>query len=324
MEGDVTASRRPRFDGYPKGWFVIGFSDEYQPGTVKKHQYFGQALVAFRDELGTLQVKDGFCPHLGAHLGAGGRVEGNCIRCPFHHWLFAENGECVEIPYSDRPIPTKARLNPWTVREQNGLIYLWHHPQGGAPEFDLPPLPVGQDPTWLPWKHHILRIKTHSREIVENVVDIAHFKFVHGTHVEHFENRFEGHQAVQVNRGIAYPRGGGKDVFELEATYYGPGFQISDMRGVLQSMLINAHTMIDENTLDLRFAVSLRPGDNPERTDKIAEMYIDNLTKGFLEDVAIWENKTFRDVPVLCADDGPIMKLRKWYAQFFAPFPDGP
>jgi len=311
----------PRFEGYPKGWFVIGFSDEYTPGTVKKHQYFGKALVAFRDDYGTLQVKDGYCPHLGAHLGAGGQVEGSCIRCPFHHWLFDQSGQCIEIPYTEKRIPRKARLEPWTVREQGGLIYLWHHPDGGGPEFDVPELPVG-DGEWSPWQHHILRINTHSREIVENVVDIAHFKYIHGTHVGRFENRFEDHKAIQINQGTAYPRGGGKDEFELEATYYGPGVQISDMRGVLHSLLVNAHTMVDEHTLDLRFGVSLKPLGNEERTAKIAAKYIENLTQGFLEDVEIWENKTFRELPMLCADDGPIMKLRRWYAQFYSPYPE--
>ena len=33
----------------------------------------------------------------------------------------------------------------------------------------------------------------------------------------------------------------------VEATYYGPGFQISDMQGYLHAYLVNAHTMIDEN-----------------------------------------------------------------------------
>jgi 3-ketosteroid 9alpha-monooxygenase subunit A len=33
--------------------------------------------------------------------------------------------------------------------------------------------------------------------------------------------------------------------------------------------------------------------------------------------VAIWENKCFRQVPVLCDGDGPIMKLREWYAGFY-------
>jgi 3-ketosteroid 9alpha-monooxygenase subunit A len=323
MSATDSATGLPRFEGYPKGWFVIGFSDEYGPGDVQKLQYFGQALVAFRDDTGTLQVKDGYCPHLGAHLGAGGQVEGTCIRCPFHHWLFAQDGRCVEIPYTDRRIPKKAILRPWTVREQDGLIYLWHHPEHTEPEFDLPVIPRSEG-DWLPWRHHRLRLATHSREIVENVVDIAHFKYVHGTHVERFENRFERHKAIQINHGTAYPRGGGKDRFALEATYFGPGVQISDMRGVLHSVLVNAHTMIDEHTLDLRFGVSLRPTGHEEQTARIAEQYIDNLTQGFLEDVEIWENKTFRELPLLCAHDGPIMKLRAWYAQFYAPYPEVP
>ena len=82
--------------------------------------------------------------------------------------------------------------------------------------------------------------------------------------------------------------------------------------------------MIDEHTLDLRFGVSLKANGKPEMMDQIADAYIDNLTRGFLEDVEIWENKTYREVPLLCADDGPIMKLRKWYTQFYAPFPEAP
>ena len=31
---------------------------------------------------------------LGAHLGHGGKVEGGCVRCPFHAWRFDEEGRC--------------------------------------------------------------------------------------------------------------------------------------------------------------------------------------------------------------------------------------
>ena len=298
---------------------MVGFSDEYAPGQVQKLQYFDRALVAFRGDDGTLRLLDGFCPHLGAHLGAGGTVEGNCIRCPFHRWKFAADGRCVEIPYSDAPIPKKARLHPWEVRERDGMIYLWYHPDGGAPEFEPPSLDLDGG-LWSPWRHHKIRIATHSREIVENVVDIAHFSPVHGTEIDFFENEFNGVQAIQRNRGVAYPRGGGKDRFELEATYYGPGVQISEMRGILSSRLVNAHTMVDKDCLDLRFAVSLRGDADDAQVAALADRYIANLTAGFLEDVAIWENKTYRAAPVLCADDGPIIKLRRWYEQFFAPF----
>jgi hypothetical protein len=49
------------------------------------------------------------------------------------------------------------------------------------------------------------------------------------------------------------------------------------------------------------------------------------LRKGILEgkrtidqDVPIWENKRYRERPILCEGDGPIMQYRKWAAQFYA------
>ena len=82
--------------------------------------------------------------------------------------------------------------------EKNGLIFVWHHPNGEAPDFDVPTLPNHESDQWLPWEHSSITIKTHSKEIEENVVDIAHFKPVHGTHVETFENEFDGHLAEAV------------------------------------------------------------------------------------------------------------------------------
>lgn len=36
-------------------------------------------------------------------------------------------------------------------------------------------------------------------------------------------------------------------------------------------------------------------------------------------DVRIWEDKAFMAPPMLCRDDGPVMRLRDWYRQFFPP-----
>ena len=53
----------------------------------------------------------------------------------------------------------------------------------------------------------------------------------------------------------------------------GPGYQISWMKGVLETRLINAHTPIDEHRLDLRFGVLMKFLGDEERTKKIADMY---------------------------------------------------
>jgi len=90
------------------------------------------------------------------------------------------------------------------------------------------------------------------------------------------------------------------------------------MKGYLESRLLLAHTPVDEEYLDLRFGVSLKIVGDAERTAGFAKQYIDNLRLGFHEDIALWENKRWRDRPTICEGDGPIGRLRTWYRQFYA------
>ena len=109
---------RPRFPipRYPTGWFQVAWSNEIEPGEAKPIEAFGQSLVAFRSEAGVVKVLDAYCPHLGAHLGQGGSVEGDELVCPFHAWKFNGDGVCTEIPYA-RKIPPKAKLPCWPVND---------------------------------------------------------------------------------------------------------------------------------------------------------------------------------------------------------------
>ncbi len=305
------------FDGFARGWFVVAFSGELKPGDVRPLDYFGTDLVLFRTESGEAKILSAFCPHMGAHLGHGGKVEGEKIRCPFHAWKFNGKGRCVEIPYAKK-IPKRARVACWPVRERNGIIYVWHDAEKGAPEWEIPELEGHDSDAWTGWNFGRVRVKTHPREIVENVVDVGHFIPVHGTHVSDISNVFEGHMATQINSGVAYPLGGGKDNYALRATYYGPAYQVTHMDGFLKSRLINAHTPVGPYELDLCFAVSLEK-DGTGKEQQFLEGYIENLRQGFFQDIEIWENMQFRDVPILCDGDGPLIKLRRWYSQFYEP-----
>jgi len=307
-------------EGYPWGWFVVGFSDEIEVGGIKNLKYFGQHMVAFRGEDGNVSILDAYCPHLGAHLGVGGTVEGCTIRCPFHAWRFDGAGTCVEVPYAKR-IPPKAKVKSWHVVERNGLVFLWYDRAGGPPNYEIPVLPEYGDPEWGPWDVKLLHIKTHPREVIENMADSGHFPRVHGTHVDLFENEFTDLLCIQRIKGVAYPRGGGRDDFELEATYYGPGYHISRMEGVMASRLLLAHTPVDENSIDLRFGAMIKKVGDEAKTKLYSGMYVKNLQVGFEEDIEIWENKLYRDRPALCDGDGPIGKLRRWYRRFYADAP---
>ena len=95
----------------PFGWFGVGYSDELAVGEVRAVHYFARDLVLFRNDEGEVGLLDAYCPHLGAHLGHGGTVEGNSIRCPFHAWAFRPNGFCSSIPYA-KAFPPRAKREP--------------------------------------------------------------------------------------------------------------------------------------------------------------------------------------------------------------------
>ena len=76
----------------PFGWFQVAWPGDVKVGQVVPLQYFGHHLALWRDDDGVAHVNDAFCPHLGAHFGHGGSVDGEDLVCPFHGWRFDADG----------------------------------------------------------------------------------------------------------------------------------------------------------------------------------------------------------------------------------------
>jgi phenylpropionate dioxygenase-like ring-hydroxylating dioxygenase large terminal subunit len=117
----------------PFGWYAIGFSEDLKVGEVKPAKYFGKELVVFRTESGEAKVLDAYCPHLGAHLGHGGKVHGESIACPFHGWQFNGAGQCTAVPYAKNMPPKvaggKQAIYAYPVVEKSQMIWCWYHPE---------------------------------------------------------------------------------------------------------------------------------------------------------------------------------------------------
>ena len=96
----------------PFGWFQVAWSADVKPGQVLPIEYFDRKLVVWRDDDGATHVNDAFCPHLGAHFGYGGQVQGDDLICPFHGWRFDAQGAKVIFAPGD-PVP--AHINPDTL-----------------------------------------------------------------------------------------------------------------------------------------------------------------------------------------------------------------
>jgi 3-ketosteroid 9alpha-monooxygenase subunit A len=311
-------------DRYARGWHCLGLAAEYRDGKPHSLDIFGTRLVVFQGEDGGLRALNAWCPHMGADLGLG-QVQGNAVVCRFHGWSWGGDGVCNHIPYAKR-IPPKARIKSWPTCEQNKLLFVWNDPEGAGPTEDvaIPRIAAAFSDEWSDWSIVKWKIHNNCRELIDNIADMAHFVSVHGsTNVLYFANIFEGHKATQVMVG-ANDRLGGGDNLTTIASYFGPAYQITHMFGKMQGMpvesiLLNSHTPIDQNSFELRFGVLVKkfPGMTREQCDQMVQGYVDLTNKAFGEDVDIWHNKVRIDNPLLCDGDGPVYQNRQWYEQFY-------
>lgn len=328
---------------YARGWHIVLFSRELQVGEVKQLHYFDQDLVAYRGESGQVAILDAHCPHLGANLASGeGRVLGDNIACPFHGWTFSPQGLCVDIPYANS-IPEKAvhALKGWPVLEKNGFIALWYETAGEPREDYLPDIPEWGPQGWGDWVFYRSRIRAQPCDIIENIVDIAHFPHVHGGLVRSWENRFGERTVTQLSTvdrdpgaNMIIPPGVVFDIEEArseagaqadawgDATYHGPSimYYYTESRSPevsFRSWWVNCHTAVDAEQVDLCSAVIVSGLDDEPLPDEFAQLYPQMAHAAFGQDVEIWKDKIYREEPVLCDGDGPINKLRRWYEQFY-------
>ena len=308
-------SRWP-FTHNPKSWYMIEYSDALAPGQVKPLQYFGRDLVLFRGEDGQVRLLDAFCPHMGAHLGYGGKIEGNEIRCPFHAWKFDGSGTCTEIPYSDK-IPKRAKIDPWHVIERNGLILAWCNEEGGDPEWEIPEVPEYASDEWTDYEKREWKIKTHNIEMGENQVDSAHFRYLHGvTTVPQSKVEVKGPiMHVFSETGMETPQGVMKST--IESISYGFGFQVVRFTGIVETMIISSTTPMDGEHVHIRFNFMVKKVGNADATKGVGKAFINEVSRQLEQDRPIWEHKVYIKPPNLCEGDGPVADYRRWCKQFF-------
>jgi phenylpropionate dioxygenase-like ring-hydroxylating dioxygenase large terminal subunit len=323
------------YEAFPTGWFQIGYSSELAPGDVRPVKYFDRELVLFRTENGEATLLDAYCRHLGAHLGYGGKVKGECIECPFHGWIWKTSGELAEIPYA--PDETRrVSLDRWHVREVDGLILTWHDAFGRGPLWEWPGIPEfsDQDGNYPITLDHIGIRRIIPQSPVENTPDYYHFMWVHGAGQpgRPLLWKEDGHF---LHTRIAFVFGHGKKatwmtpdgavVGEIETEAWGLG--LSNARFVLGDFITNqltAATPVDREHSQLFETITCtreRGTDDPNPTGLAARMI--EFQKGQIRnDFAIWENQRYVEHPPFAGgEEEHYARFRRWSRQFYS---DGP
>lgn len=318
---------------HPVGWYAMCFSVELPKGAILTRTFMGRELVLFRTQAGQVCAADAYCPHLGAHLGHGGVVDGELLRCPFHGFRFDARGICVATSYGTKP-PPNARMRTWPLREVNSMLLAYFDPNGEAPSWEVPTL---ESTTWSAPVFRRFELAAHPQVTTENSVDLGHFSVVHN------------YESVSLLRDVkidgaylstAYaarrpaPIVGRRWLFdfEFETHIHGLGYSQVDVR--VEDFDIRARLwVLPTPAKDGRAALYLAAtGDGASGTTHPLLQWIPARLRGALiargllaalvadakQDFLIWGNSRYTQPPALAQGDGPIGKYRNWAAQFYA------
>ena len=315
---------------YPTGWFQVAWSQQVEAGQVLPLEYFGRKLVAYRGQSGAVHVMDAHCRHMGAHLGFGGTVEGDAIRCPFHGWCWGADGRNTEIPYGALA-RMDASIRTYPAAEVDGIVLIWFDGAGGEPSwrpptvlqsrpdlafFDLFPHCAGGD-----------RLRMQPQMMAENTVDWPHLIWTHRwvggeTKLERFAA--DGPCFVSVGSGSLQTR---KGVVPVSSTMnlYGVGLIVAPMDGVRFAINVAGTTPIDHDYsyVFLSTFVSCPEGAHPAEPDKAALAIVaaqrdEVIGRGKNGDRKIWENQRYLSHPLLVEEErAGTAAIRRWAKQFY-------
>jgi 5,5'-dehydrodivanillate O-demethylase len=157
-------------------WWPVGCS-ELVTAKPQRVRLLGEDLVLYRGADGQPGLMELRCAHRGVALDYG-RVEGECIRCPYHGWLYDRSGQCVEQPAEPEESTFKDRikLSAYHVQEFGGLVfgYLGPDPAPLLPKYDAVAREDGIKTLQVRPAH------CNWLQAAENITDITHLAWLHG------------------------------------------------------------------------------------------------------------------------------------------------
>ena len=325
---------------FPDGWYRVAASREIGPGTVKHLQCAGERIAVFRGRTsGRVSAVDAFCPHQGANL-ARGRVVGDRLQCPFHGWQVDGCGRIRERPdAADRSFVHRH----WEAVDYYGMVMIYRSARRDArAPYRLPAEPgIDGGELVCRGRYDAGEVDMHIVEFAENSVDFQHFSRLHGTmripwtgielpwiRIRHEPSWFLDDELAHVSYFRDEPalEIGGRLLQGTRSraliTFPGPGSIVKfdfDVPGIGRITMFQTHTPIEA----LKQRVTFR-WFAARRVPWILVSYVvGNWISQWRRDVEIWQGKIYRQRPLGNADDGPLGRMRKWYAQFYPDEPPG-
>jgi nitrite reductase/ring-hydroxylating ferredoxin subunit len=299
------------FPAFPNGWFPVLLSADIKSGEIKPVHRFGKDLLVYRTEQGVVNVVDPYCPHLGTHIGFGGKVIGDELQCPFHKWRFGPDGKCVAAHGAKR-VPA-GELATYHSVEKNGAVFVWHDAKGREPFWEVPEIPETSSEDYRLVVGGIFEFKSHPQEAFENQPDALHLSTLHG-----YEVRSAKWDCGDIYTSLKLEVGG-HDSMDMpysgcvDVKSFGPSISCSWFVGDVPAIALFYYCPTTAGVVynPLTFWI------HKSVPDEVATVWAQFIVDIYVMDIPIWENKRYASRPLMSDADGPIAKMRNWYKRWY-------
>ena len=243
-------------------WWPVWYSELVADKPVPV-RLLAEDLVLFRDGTGRVGLLDKRCPHRGASLEFG-RVEEDGLRCCYHGWKFAADGQCCDMPAEPEgsPLIKEVRQTAYKVQETAGLVFAY----------------LGPDPAPLLPRYDLL--------VREDCHRVLYSKEEHCNWLQRAENGYDPHHLMSLH-APGYPQIALKPAkITWEKTPHGYRTQMDYPDGLVNvtQQVFPSHTR----------RLAARVGDDPKHYFNLRVPTDDNLTTTFFVQAEIAEEGPYR------------------------------
>ncbi len=220
-------------------WIPFAAASQLDDNPVRKVRILGEDLVLYRDKSGTLGLIGERCLHRLVDMKYG-IPDQNGLRCPYHGWLYGEDGVCRDRPMESNRGNFTQKTKAYPVHELGGMIFAY-----------MGPLPAPALPKWdlFVWPDAIKQIAFNVLDCnwlqcQENTGDPAHSVWTHGELFKYVLERQGNYadRASDIDHTLHKRTSWGigiKDVYARQSQY---GFE----KGIIYSKALGANEDRDD------------------------------------------------------------------------------
>ncbi len=163
-------------------WYAAAWGGELEHALLAR-RICDIPLVLYRTQDGNPAALEDVCWHRLLPLSKG-RLDGDDVVCGYHGLAFDPAGRCTFMP-SQKTINPSARVRSFPIVEKYAMVWIWMGDPALADETLVPDLHWNADPEWTPALGNTIHAKCDYRLVVDNLMDLTHETFVHGSTLGH-------------------------------------------------------------------------------------------------------------------------------------------